>query len=468
MAKRLKADSTLDDLEEASKEVRPLVLAAIGAAAYCVLSAYSIRDCELLSGTGSITLPVLDAQVPLGVFFAAAPILLCCFFLYVFVALHRIMVVNAGDHVVEAWPLSEVPIRRSGEGLTLSVLTHLVVWGALPTTTVLLSLRCIPLGQPLLSALNVVATAFACALAFPYWWRTRTRSTAIPRWLAVLAWSIIGAGFALVVLARGRLTSSFSVHYSDFKGATLGALELTDRDLRQADFQGANLSQAVLDRADLSGARFMQAALDYASFCQATLEGASFRGAIARHANFRCGQKEFRGLANVDFADADLREVDLSRSLLRKARGAKISNATFWQGDLKGCDISRAEATGANFGEVLGEGLILEDAQVNLATFFKAHLRFARFSRARLEQANFTAADLTDADFGEATLTRARLAGANLQRANLQGAEMTGVDITPTTDFSEARYDHFTVFPKGFVPRERGMVCTDCSVETGD
>lgn len=466
MAKRLKADSTADEVEQASKDARPLVLAAIGAGAYCVLSAYSVRDCELLSGSGSISLPVLDAKVPLDVFFASAPFLLCCFFLYVYVDLHRI-VVNAGNYTVEAWPLSEVPARPSGEGMSLSVLTHLAVWGTLPCATLLLSFRAIPLGQPALAVLNVLATTIACALSFPYWWRTWTKSSGTPRWLSAAAWVTVGLGVGLAALMRVVPASAFRAHYSDFKGAEIGALNLADRDMRQADFQRAYLSQAVFDRADLSGARFMQAALDYATFCGATLGGASFRGAVAHHADFRCGTGGFSGLSNVDFADADLREIDLSQSVLEKARGAKLSNAVLWQARLQGCDLARADVSGTNFTEVYGEKLNLEEAQANAANFFKGHLQSARFGRARLDQANFTAADLRAADFGEAILTRAKLAGADLQGANFQGSQLVGADVTETTNFAGARFDHFTQFSAGFDPTKRGMVCTDCNTQTG-
>ena len=63
-----------ENLRSEAKESRTLVLAALSAASFAAISSMSIRDCDLLSGTGTVTLPILDTSVPIPLFFFACPI----------------------------------------------------------------------------------------------------------------------------------------------------------------------------------------------------------------------------------------------------------------------------------------------------------------------------------------------------------------------------------------------------------
>lgn len=87
-----------------------------------------------------------------------------------------------------------------------------------------------------------------------------------------------------------------------FAWADLSGLDLSDRNLCDADFtgallSGANLSNARLDRANLFGAEMQEANLTGASLRRCDLRGASLRGA---------------NLTGADLFEADLREGSIA------------------------------------------------------------------------------------------------------------------------------------------------------------
>jgi hypothetical protein len=101
-----------DDVLTLAKECRTLLVASLGAVAFLAISAFSIRDHALLSGDGIVKLPILDAEVPVRVFFFAAPILLAALFAYVHVDMRRTVESTKADTAIPVWPFSELPYRK--------------------------------------------------------------------------------------------------------------------------------------------------------------------------------------------------------------------------------------------------------------------------------------------------------------------------------------------------------------------
>lgn len=459
-----RAQETAAKLEAAvdiAKETRTLIFAALGAVAFVAISIFSIRDCDLISGTGMVTLPLLDADVPLPVFFFATPLFLVLLFAYVHVDMRRSVEGLPRSATIPVWPLSEIPVRPLGKGLALSLITNIIVWGAWPAVTVMLAWRVMPLGDPWLGPLNVMSVAVAFAVTVWNLSKVRTRRVDKTPWpIGLSTCVLLGGGLVVTALVCTKVLRprDLPARYTDFRGADIVGLDLSGRDLRQANFARATLPQAILRGADLRRAAFTLAELEYALFCDAALEFASFRGAKARNANFRCGKSRFRAQF-IDFTDADLRGVDFATSIFRTAPRADLTNASFWKADLNGADLSASDVTRANFSEARAHAASFDGARGDQAVFYRAKLNGARFGRAQLDRPNFTAADLQGADFSEAVLTGARLAGADLRKARLGGCRLTDADVTADTNFAGASYDKFTVFSESFVPSDRGMVC---------
>ncbi len=264
-----------------------------------MVSAYSIRDCDLLSGTGSITLALLDVAVPLEVFFFSAPIFLLLVFLYVHVHMRRAVEDLPRYLSVKYWPLSELPFRPRGAGLVLSLITNAIVWGSWAAASLLLTMKILPLKDPWLGPLHTTFAGLAVGASIWNFQRVRARQKATRHTpLAIGVSLIVFSSLAVTgLVCHGTLNPTWlPTRYTDFKSADIGALNLENRNLWSANFARARLPQATLDASNLTRSTFSVAELEYASFCGAALFESSFRGAKARRARFRCGEEDFRGV----------------------------------------------------------------------------------------------------------------------------------------------------------------------------
>ncbi|HSQ64754.1 MAG TPA: pentapeptide repeat-containing protein [Polyangiaceae bacterium] len=410
----------LEEIEEAARETRTLVLAGLGSVAFAAVGAASVRDWELLSGSGTVTLPVLSVAVSVPMFFYVAPLFLLLCFVYIQSEIER-LARRADARRLSVWPLSQLPWPRRSEGQMVSILTQLLVWTSWPVVIGFCAFRTLPLGDRWLAAWNVMLTFASSGIALHYWTKVRGQLTSAAR---IASWALVAIGAAGVVVCdrTNECLRDLPVRFSDFRKAEVGSIDLTAR----------NLSRASFDRASM----------EHAKLCRANLDHASLLGAHARGAEFSCGGAT-PDLETVDFGDAEL-------------MGAKMWNATLHKGSFS-ADLSGADLSEANFDECHAEHAIFQNVRGTRAGFFRATLSYASFARASLKDPNFTSAHLDHVAFAEATLTGARLAGADLTEANLCGADLTGMDITPDTNFTGATFDKFTVLPPWFDPRGHGM-----------
>lgn len=170
--------------------------------------------------------------------------------------------------------------------------------------------------------------------------------------------------------------------------------DLSDAQMKAANFTGANLSHVLMDRANLIHATLNRANLSRTSLTSANLSSTQMVGADLRDA----------ALANASLTGADLAEANLSRANLSAARLGRVSalgtklqlanlTASDWQGaDLSGADLSRANLSNADL------------------------------SVTRLTNVDFRNAQMQNANLRNADLRQADLRGANLAGANFQGA----------------------------------------------
>jgi uncharacterized protein YjbI with pentapeptide repeats len=116
----------------------------------------------------------------------------------------------------------------------------------------------------------------------------------------------------------------------------------------------------------------------------------------------------------------------------------------FERGNLEGLNAPSIKSLrGKNFSGALMYWAFLADADLSDCNFDGADLRGANLRGALLHRCSFRKADLGRDNLNGATdLQAADLAGAILNRAKLDGA----------------LYDSRTIFPKGFLPNDHGMV----------
>ncbi len=168
-------------------------------------------------------------------------------------------------------------------------------------------------------------------------------------------------------------------------------IRLAGADLRGLDLGSwqSGAATLVLDGADFTGATLSGAVL-----AQASLRGACFDGAL--------------------LVGADLRGADLSGASLRAAHltGADLSRA-----DLSHADLRSASLLTAKLSDVTASGVVLREALLQSAVLERALLRMADLRWAHLVGARLAGADLAGACFEGAVLLMANLSGAQLSRS---------------------------------------------------
>ena len=133
-------------------------------------------------------------------------------------------------------------------------------------------------------------------------------------------------------------------------------------------------------------------------------------------------------LRGVDFTDADLSGLNLSRANLEGAIFSRcdLSFTDFTAANLRYAHLDNCRAIEANF-----TGAVLHGADLTSSVLASANLTGALMSSARLQgvfaaNANLSMALLGDADLGFADLRKANLDGAFLLGANMEGANLEG------------------------------------------
>jgi len=129
----------------------------------------------------------------------------------------------------------------------------------------------------------------------------------------------------------------------------------------------------------------------------------------------------------------DLRLSNLGRSslfLIQEARLDGVRLCGFFNGDLIGCSLRRADLSGCRWDSGRLERCDLTGANLEEINAASLQAPGVCFRQARLGSANLFGAKLAGADFTEANLQQARLIQADLSSALLQAADLHGADLT--------------------------------------
>lgn len=199
-----------------------------------------------------------------------------------------------------------------------------------------------------------------------------------------------------------------------FSGANLSGVNLSDTDLREANFNATQLINA-----NLSGANLWGASLRDADLREANLSGANLNRAILGRADLRYTNLKEANLSGANLSRANLHKADLSDADLKEAylREADLIKANLRQADLRQADL------------------------------FRAYLREANLCGANLQDANLSETDLNEKDLSGVNLSGACLAkvqalGTNFEKAKLTGACLQDWNINSATKLDDVSCDY--------------------------
>lgn len=207
-----------------------------------------------------------------------------------------------------------------------------------------------------------------------------------------------------------------------YRDHNLQGVDLSELDLRWADF----------DDQDLRGARLEGSMLDSAYFDDADLRNVSFAGStgLEEHEFRRSKSYEDGDLSGIDLSEVDLTGWDFREQGLQHAgfRDAILVGADFDDSDLSHADLSGADLEDAFF----------PDARIDYASFRDArHLDFYQITQtANWDEGNLIGVDLSGWDFEESyedfddmDLTDARFEGALIHEMTFKRAVLGGVSF---------------------------------------
>lgn len=453
----------LDIVAEVSKNTQTLFTSIVLVCGYTWLTIASTTDAQLLNNAAppSSRLPILGIDIPLVRFYAAAPLLLLCLYVYFHLGLQRLWEELADLPAVfpdgraldkKAYPwLLNVLVRahaprlaghRSHLSRWQARISVLLAWGLVPLTILVLWGRYLrghdwdvtALHIALLGVVGGSGAAFLRLAARtlrgserrPFLWN-RAWKDARARGAGV-AVALIGVMYLLSLGVIEGINPELADRLADQSIIQRTASKYTSIDVRRwVPVVLAHLgysSSAMLDDVSLSTrpSNWSPAKPELDAVRGADLEGRNLR--FAKAYNAFCINTYLRGadLRWSDFREADLRRADLRSALLG---GANLRSAKLQEADLRYADLREVR---------------LKDALLDKAVLNDADLKGANLCDARMPGANLSGADLRGGNlqgtklhpFREddtGLLKRTLLCNTQLQGADLSGADLTGADL---------------------------------------
>jgi Pentapeptide repeats (8 copies) len=289
--RRLSPDQIGKAINETEKQVNSIMLAFIGAAAFCVLSLLT-PDSALLGGSDKVNVPLAGPVSFLG-FIIIGPAVLIVLRVYLEIYIDHGKRLARVARLVSA---KRDPTLLSSQNAFLRIAFALVLSLLLPLTLFLFAWKAAVFpawGAGLLCVAAAVIAGHAMLPLRRVSWRTRV--------LLSVSVALLAGG---AMLGWGPPHRSFDLFRANLSGQQLIADDLRGADLRFADLRDADVFGANLRDAHLNGAH-----LNFANF------------------------------AAVDLTRADLSAADLTRADLE---GAKLNDAGLYGAKLNGTDLRDA------------------------------------------------------------------------------------------------------------------------------
>ncbi|BAZ37390.1 RDD domain-containing protein [Calothrix sp. NIES-4101] len=282
-------------------------------------------------------------------------------------------------------------------------------------------------------------------------------------------------------------------------------IDLNRVQLSQTNANATAYFNLLLDKADLWGVNFKGANLDQASFKASRFRGPGEDGRWDTYddwvADLSQAQMKQANFSDANLSRVLLNKSNLSRATLNKAnltgarligtnlssaqlvgadlRGAVLENASLTGADISEAKLTDAELYGAKFGRAIAIGTQLSYANLTKTDWQAADLSGAYLNHANLTSANLNAVRLSRAILRSANLENSNLRNADLSLTDLQGANVAGADFQgailspggqdPSEEFVQkpqlgaqsavVKGVDFT-FAKGLDPKQLAYICT--------
>jgi uncharacterized protein YjbI with pentapeptide repeats len=384
-----------------SETLNKTMLALLGVALFCFLTALGSPDKLLLAADSTIKVPFADAPMSFFGFIVDAPFLLIVLLIY----LH----IFYGYWVACEWerqyinqrlipPIEGIPTLFSLPAAAPRVLTEFIFYWLVPLVLGVITWKAwaFPaMGRPLTYVFGVVTIALVLLQLRR---RSHPQSTGWTRLYCIPLFLVISL-MVLVTFNPQLFRRPLYLFRAALSDAWLGGLDMRYASLGFANLQRAYLQEANLLEANLQGTNLQQANLQGTNLQQADLFLANLQGAELQQANLQ---------------------------------GAKLESAKLQQADLFLANLHQAVLHQANL-----QGAKLEYANLQQANLFLANLQQANLFLANLQQANLQQADLQ----------RANLQQADLRKVNLQGADFTEAKNLTQDQLDTACGDEYTKLP---------------------
>ncbi|MBD2194926.1 MULTISPECIES: pentapeptide repeat-containing protein [Calothrix] len=218
-------------------------------------------------------------------------------------------------------------------------------------------------------------------------------------------------------------------------------LDLSSTQLGSTGAEANPLFNLVLDNIDLSGIKFKSANLNQGSFRGSRFRNVGEDGrwdtyddVVADLSQVQMKQANFTDaiLSRVTLNRSDLSRATLNRANLSDARliGANLSSTQLVGADLRGAVLENASLTGADLGDAKLNEADLYGARLGRVTAIGTQLAYANLTKTDWQSSDLSGADLEHANLSNANLTATRLTGAVLRSAQMQNANFQNADLS--------------------------------------
>jgi uncharacterized protein YjbI with pentapeptide repeats len=218
-------------------------------------------------------------------------------------------------------------------------------------------------------------------------------------------------------------------------------IDLSRAELGQSSTPPNSFFNLVLDNVDLSGINFQSANLQQGSFKGSIFRGVgedgrwdTFDDAIADLSQAQMKQANFTdaNLSRVIMNRSDLNGATLNRANLSHARliGADLSSTQLVGANLRGAFLEKASLTGADIGEAKFNEANLYGARLSRVIAIGTHLSYANLTNSDWRGADLSGAYLDRANLSNANLSATRLTGAVLRSARLENTNLENADLS--------------------------------------
>ncbi|PHM45499.1 pentapeptide repeat-containing protein [Xenorhabdus mauleonii] len=208
----------------------------------------------------------------------------------------------------------------------------------------------------------------------------------------------------------------------DFSEMDFTGVDLSDMDLRGANFTRTLLENACLNRCQLDGANFTEAMLARTEICDSSLRGAKLDNASLALA--KCERSDFSA---ASFEQTQLQETRFTHC---RFENALFSGLLLQQIFITQCDFSYSQWKESNFMELELPALKFNHANLNKVSFIKCKLKQAVFDHAEMESCSWVETQLNGSQFHSAKLLTCAFAmDSELNQANFSHATLTECNL---------------------------------------